>query len=242
MEQTFCKDLNQILDNLSSKNDNLNEKSNQSLHKNSSESRREKIVVAIKENHRINLEKLSISELQELLRKQEKIVNDKKLLSRLNDNGKKAREYYAAIKSKIDEKINQVDETEKLFEAMRLDNNIPIKDAYVEQRIHLVKNEGSSTRFNIPIKFETYIPVKNHEMVHMKIKKSREVIPLDCEESLRRLTEIKKQSNNLLLSKLLEMTATATNNQEDEAENFSNSSSKEDYCSDDSIEFESNNE
>lgn len=77
MEQTFCKDLNQILDNLSSKNDNLNEKSNQSLHKNSSESRREKIVVAIKENHRINLEKLSISELQELLRKQEKIVNDK---------------------------------------------------------------------------------------------------------------------------------------------------------------------
>lgn len=53
----------------------------------------------------------------------------------MNDNGKKAREYYAAIKSKIDEKINQVDETEKLFEAMRLDN--VFYDQY-EYRLELI--------------------------------------------------------------------------------------------------------
>ena len=76
----------------------------------------------IKEDHAVDLEKLSLSELKELLKKQNHLAQNKNLLAKLKDKGEKI----ITLRDKIATKIKlkeEINETEMLFEKLTINSN-----------------------------------------------------------------------------------------------------------------------
>ncbi|XP_027196758.2 uncharacterized protein LOC113791212 [Dermatophagoides pteronyssinus] len=128
---------------------------------------------SIKEQFRPDLKQLSLTELKNLLIKQEKIVRNRKLLENLKDKGEKAKKFLNEIQQEIlirEQNISKnIVKTEQLLEELSIkeeikeeindDNEIKMieqpkisqyKDAYSQNRARLLDQNHSNKRFNQP--------------------------------------------------------------------------------------------
>ncbi|KAI2809993.1 putative GRINL1B complex locus protein 2 [Blomia tropicalis] len=102
--------------------------------------------VTIKQNNSVNLDKLSVCELNELLQKQNKLLQNKKLLSKLDDKGKKITEFREKVINAINLR-EDIGKTNELLEKFSISkDNVPVKTLRLMEIVN--KAEPNPIRFN----------------------------------------------------------------------------------------------
>jgi len=148
----------------------------------------------IKQEYNLNLERLSLCKLNELLKKQEKIIQNKTLLAKLKDKGEKAIIFH----KKLLDAIKLKEDVNKIEDALGNLNLEPSENAQIKSKTNILDKPLSiGARFNVPKKD---VPLKKHcDTSHDE----REIKVLDLKESLSTLELTSKKSRIALSEQIL---------------------------------------
>ncbi|KAH9398355.1 putative GRINL1B complex locus protein 2 [Tyrophagus putrescentiae] len=180
--------------------------------------------VSIKQDNSVDLERLSINELNELLKKQDKLVSNKQLLSKLKDKGEKIISFRNKIAATIKLK-EEVKNAEVMLEKLSL--NSKESSETVHHRIKIIENAPTSTapRFNIHPKPESTVKVtdlksRDFKEVKVKIEMPKEIKTLDFQDSLKTLEEANQRNMSAMADQILRFKASRIPDSSDESDGY----------------------